>query len=343
MSFNRDFSFHPWQVNELNFPREGEPIQRLKFLLRYAILAPSIHNTQPWRFSVAEDRILVFSDQLKWVEVADADQRELHISIGCALENLIISAEHFGYGHQVHYFPRTTDGKQFTELILTPGGGPSSLRSRDLFDAILVRRTNRERYEARAVSEEDERRLQACFIEEGVTLYMTSEPEIRREADALVGRADAIQFSDPAFREELAYWMGRGVFGTPWLFARLSQMAASYLDLGKYVAKKESDLLMGAPVLAVICSEENDRESQVRVGQAFERMALTAAALGIGIQPMSQLLQVPDTKAELAQLIGCANSFPQQSFRLGYAGAEKEHTPRRRLVETLVYDKKNPG
>jgi nitroreductase len=334
--FKRDFSFHPWQLNELNFPRDGDPVQRLKFLLRYAILAPSSHNTQPWRFSVAGDRILVFGDKLKWLKVADADQRELHISTGCALENLIIAAEHFGYGHQVHYFPRSTDGKPFIELILTPGGEPSSFRGQELFDAIMLRRTNREMYEARAVSEEDERRLQACCVEDGITLHMTSDPEIRRRADALVGRADAIQFSDPAFRQELAYWVGQGVFGTPWLFAKLEQLAVSYLDLGKYVAKKDSDLLMSAPVLAVLCSEESDRESQVKVGQVLERIALTAATLGIGIQPMSQLVQVPETKAELARLIPLTSALPQQSFRLGYAETEKEHTPRRRLEETLV-------
>jgi nitroreductase len=334
--FERDFSFHPWQINELNCPCDGDPVQRLKFLLRYAILAPSSHNTQPWRFSVAEDRILVFVDKLKWLKVADADQRELHISIGCALENLIIAAEHFGYGHQVDYSPRAAEGKQFTELILTPGGEPSSFRSAELFGAILTRRTSRELYKARAVSEEDMRRLQACRVEEGITLHMTSDPEIRRKADALVGRADAVQFSDPAFREELACWIGQGVFGAPWLFAKLSQLAASYLDLGSYVAKKDSDLLMNAPVFALLCSEENDRESQVKVGQVFERIALTAATLGIGIQPMSQLVQVPETKAELAKLTPFASAFPQQAFRLGYAEAEKGHTPRRRLEETLV-------
>ena len=127
---------------------------------------------------------------------------------------------------------------------------------------------------------------------------MTSDLESRRKADALVSRADAIQFSDAAFREELSYWIGQGVFGTPWLLAKLSQLAASYLDLSKYADKQDSDLLMSAPAFAILCSVENDHESQVKVGQVFERIALTAAALGISVQPMSQIVQVPETRAE---------------------------------------------
>ena len=95
----------PRQIKEHDFPRDGDSVEKLKFLLRYAILAPSSHNTQPWKFSVAEDEIRVLVVRTRWLKVADPDQRELYISVGCALENLLIAAEHFGYGHQVA-FPR---------------------------------------------------------------------------------------------------------------------------------------------------------------------------------------------------------------------------------------------
>ena len=70
------------------------------------------------------------------------------------------------------------------------------------------------------------------MVEDGISLYLTDDPEIKRAVDALVNRADAILFADPAFRDELGHWIGQGVFGTPWLIAKLSQLAVSYLDLG---------------------------------------------------------------------------------------------------------------
>jgi hypothetical protein len=82
----------PWALSARQFPVDGNARDRLLFLLRYAILAPSTHNTQPWRFTVAPERILVFRDRARWLQVADPSQRELHVSVGCALENLLIAA-----------------------------------------------------------------------------------------------------------------------------------------------------------------------------------------------------------------------------------------------------------
>jgi hypothetical protein len=74
----------PWQIGAEDFPTHGEAAEKLKFLLNYAILAPSSHNTQPWMFSVAEDTLKIFVDSSRWLKVADPDQRELHINLGYA-------------------------------------------------------------------------------------------------------------------------------------------------------------------------------------------------------------------------------------------------------------------
>ena len=67
-----DFKVNPWQVIEQNFPRERDIAQRLSFLLRYAILAPSNHNTQPWKFAINEDEVRVYANFDRWLKVADA-------------------------------------------------------------------------------------------------------------------------------------------------------------------------------------------------------------------------------------------------------------------------------
>jgi nitroreductase len=118
--------------------------------------------------------------------------------------------------------------------------------------------------------------------------------------------------------------------------AKLGQLAVPHLNLGKSMAKKDSQVFMSAPVLAVLSSRKNDRQSQVKTGQLFERIYLTATTLGLSLQPMSQILQIPELKAELAKLLLVETVFPQQFFRLGYAEPEKEHTPRRPLEEVLI-------
>ena len=73
------------------------------------MLAPSSHNTQPWKFRIESNRIDLFMDEERWLKVCDGDQRELHISLGCCLENLLVAADHFGLGHQVEYLPDSSE------------------------------------------------------------------------------------------------------------------------------------------------------------------------------------------------------------------------------------------
>jgi nitroreductase len=326
----------PWQIKEQDFPQDRDPTEKLQFLLRYAILAPSSHNTQPWKFSVGEDEIQVLVDRTRRLKVADPDQRELYISVGCALENLLIAAEHFGYGHQVAYLPEPANEELAATVKFMPHGEPSPFREPALFEAISSRHTNRKIYEERPIPQSDLQHLQNRCVEEGIWLHMTDDLEIKRKADELIIRGDAVQFSDPAFREELGYWIGQGLLGTPWLMSKMAQLTVTYMNMSKGQAKKDSEVLMSAPVLAALSSEVNNRESQVKVGQVFERVCLAATILGIRVHPMSQILEIPELKTEVGKLIPKSDVFPLHTFRLGYAEQEKGHTPRRPLEEVLV-------
>jgi nitroreductase len=325
----------PWEVDEKGFPQEGDTKGKLTYLLRYAILAPSSHNTQPWRFAVGEDEIRVYADESRWLRVADADQRELHVSIGCALENLLVAAEYFGYGHRVAYLPQGEDDDVVALVTFEQEEHDSSFRPPELFEAIPERRTNHNVYDGREIPERDVERLEACCVEENILLHTTDESSIKRAVDEMIVRADAMQFADPAWREELGHWMGQGVFGTPWLMSKVSQLAVTYLNMGKGTAKKDSELLMSAPVLGVISSSTDDRRAQVQAGQVFERVALMATALGIQVHPMSQILEIPEFKVDVAELIPVPDVIPQHTFRLGYAEPEEGHTPRRPLAEVI--------
>lgn len=331
-----DFQINAWQVTEHNFPSGRDEAQRLAFLLRYAVLAPSSHNTQPWKFAIGRDEIVLFVNKDRWLRVADADQRELYTSIGCALENLLIAAEHFGYGHHVAYFPEPSNLQLVAAVEFFADVSPAHYRPPELFEAIGARHTNHRRYDSRPIPAADLDRLKAAVVEPDLTLDLTGDKETRRQIDRLMNRADAAQFADMAFRDELDYWIGEGAFGTPWLLAKLSQLASAYLDLGGFAAKRDEDVLMNAPAFGVICSEENDRRSQVRAGQAFERIYLTATALGIRLQPISQIVAVPQTREQLAARFSSRGLTVQQPFRLGYAEAEISHTPRRTLEEVMA-------
>lgn len=330
--FQPKASIDAWQIKESDFPVNGINEGKLKFLLNYAVLAPSSHNTQPWKFNVSGNEIEVFSDKTRWLTVADADQREFYISIGCALENLLIAAGHFGYISEVQYFPEPNRTDLVASVRFVPGGKPEDPK---LFQAILARHTNRQPYENRTLQGSDLQLLNN-ITEKGIGLYVASDPEIKNKFRDLEVRAEGIQYDNIEYKSELGYWLGQGVMGPTGIQAKIAQFEVLLLDIGKDQARKDSDLLNSTFALGFITSGENDNISQVKAGQLLERVWLTATARNIRVQPMSQALEVPQTKAELVKLVHDKGSYLQQTFRLGYAPPETGFSPRRPLKDVLV-------
>lgn len=327
----------PWQIKADDFPAGADFAERARFLLHYAVLAPSSHNSQPWKFAIDEERILAFVDPSRWLQVADADQRELHISVGCALENLVVAAEHFGMPMQIRYFP-DPDNAQLVAAVEPDTEQNLSFQSLDeLFAAIMQRQTNHNPFEAnKPVSEAQLAALSTCCIEPDLTVHFFNDEAIVERVVELVVRADALQFADPDWRRELGQWIGQGAFGTSWLVSKMSQLAVTYLNLNKSTAKKDVEALQSAPVFGVLVTRDNQRQSQVQAGQLLQRLWLQATSLGLAIQPMNQVLQIPEVKAEFCEAIEITEDAPQIVFRLGYADRERKQSPRRPVERVLT-------
>ncbi len=323
-------------VREQDYPAAGTLSAQLRFLIHYAVLAPSSHNSQPWKFHVRDDRVALAADLSRWLKVADPEQRELHVSLGCALENLLIAAEHFGLAHQLELFPASGPEAAVALVRFAPGGTPAPFRGSGLFHAIAERYTARQPYDDLPVRAVDLQRLHACVREPDVYLDMTPDETLKAKFIELTRQADVLHLADPEYRKELGRCIGEGAFGHRGLRAWLERVSVRFGDFAREQSRKDTAALKSSPLVAALSSRADDAPSQVRVGQVFERIALTATEMGIHVHPMSQALEIPALRAELAALLP-AQAIPQHLFRLGY-GAEESvpHTPRRPLEEVLA-------
>lgn len=327
----------PWEINESGFPRDSAPAQQLRFLLRYAILAPSSRNTQPWKFRVSDQQVDVYTDKNRWLKVADADQRELYISVGCALENLLTAMRHFGLGYQVSYRPDPEQPDLAVRVTLTAMPVTVPYFDEGLFYAIVDRQSNHYGFRPDPINEATRQRLESYCVENGLSLYMTDAPTVKQEIDELSEEGDAMQFADPAFMQEFQRDMEAGAFGTPWLVAKLHRLAVAFLNPSNPFVQGDTQRLSNAPLLCMVVSETDTPTVRIQAGQVFERIWLAASSMQISLQPMTQALQQPQLRQELAHMTGIGNRFPQQFFRLGYAQQmEGIYTHRRPLEDVLI-------
>ncbi len=332
----------PWSISPRDYPRYGSDGDQLAFAARYAALAPSSHNTQPWRFYVRREWIELVADRTRSLPVCDPDDRELIIGCGAALFQLRLALERFGRAARVHRFPDVDDGDLLATIGLGPAMTPSPEEVR-LFDAIPRRHTNRRPFARTpvppllvAILDERARAHDARFIpvEDGDKLALAR----------LIAAADRIQMRNPAFRAELAAWLranrddnfdgmpGRA-HGLGDARSRVEPLIVRNFDQGDGRAARDMGLAEGAPLLAVVATGADTPAAWLATGEALAHILLTACADGVSASFLAQPIEVAALRGEVADLVGGELS-PQLVLRLGY-GPEVPPTPRRPLWDIL--------
>ncbi len=332
----------PWRVSEQGFPRAGAAEEKLKFLLNFAVLAPSGHNRQPWRFRVTGDEVELCADRQRALPTVDPGDRELVMSCGAALLHLRVAIQHYGFQPIVHTFPNLAD----RDLLAIVRIGPpqeAALKDHRLFMAIKRRRTRRRPFEKRPVPDAELEALRAAAGTEGGRLHVM-EAGPREKLIDLIAEGDRVQESDEQFRRELARWMTPSRSAPPEgvpgyargqnrLQSQVDPLIEQAFDRGKQKAAQNRLLARNAPVLLILATETDSAAAHLAAGQALARTLLTGADYGLSTSFLNQPLQVPALRAKAARLLG--GGHPQMVLRMGYGGGEKP-TPRRAVREVTV-------
>jgi len=323
---------NPWDITEATFPSTGTTAEKLRFIVGYAILAPSARNTQPWRFEVKDDTVNLYADFSRRLTVADPNMLQLYISLGCALENLLLAARHFGFSCSIDYLPITEDNEVVVKVLCTVAGAS---RASTLFRSIPLRHTQHGNYDGRPLTPSVIEKLNACATDPALRLLFVQKAPVKAAVAKLLLRADALALANPAYRQELAESIGSGNLGQSWLVSQLGQFALAHLDMEKSIKKRDQDALASSPAFGLISGEKATRTFQVKAGQLLQKLNLTAHKLGICMQPVSVLLETTEVNAAFTKLFR-AGGVPLLPFRIGYADEPDHATPRRPLEEVLL-------
>jgi nitroreductase len=311
-------------------------------LIRYATLAASGHNTQPWRFHIGEGGVDILPDYSRRTPVVDPDDHHLFAGLGCAAENLALAAGARGRSGELRF-----DTANGGSVVFAFGTGPTA--DSDLFDAIPRRQSTRAEYDGRPVDTADLQTLATAAAVLGVDLVLiTDRQQIDRVRDLVVA-GNSAQMADAAFVRELKTWLrfspseaikaSDGLFsgssGNPTLPAWLGPLVFDWVFRAEAENDKYARHLRSSAGVAVFVSQRDDRDHWGRAGRACQRFALQATALGLKHAFVNQPVEVASLRPELAALVGMPGRRPDIVIRFGY-GPTLPFSARRPVEGALV-------
>lgn len=307
--------------------------------LSAAVTAPSLHNSQPWRFRTTSSAVELLADLNRAIPVADPDHRELLLACGAALLNLRLAIRAQDVHPTVSLLPDPAQPNLLAR-VRPVGRGPASPADHALADAIPRRHTNRRPFLPTPVADPTVTTLRKAARTEQAwlaTLTPAQLPILR----ALVGAAHDSQLRDPAFLAEWAYWTGRRAGSADGVPARSSGPLPEPQDDwvlrdfsgGRAKPRVDGKDFEAHPLIVVVGSFHDLPLARLQAGQAMQRVLLTATEAGLSASFLSQVVEVPAARVRLRDLIG-GGLWPQVVLRIGY-GSPVPATPRRELRDVV--------
>ncbi|MEJ7650718.1 MAG: hypothetical protein WKF57_17020 [Nakamurella sp.] len=310
-------------------------------VLRAAVAAPSLHNSQPWRFGTTASSFEVFADPERGPRICDPDHRAVYLACGAALFNLRLMVSSLGVHPDVRLFPDAADPSHVATVSCEQPAHVDPM-TRRLAAAIALRHTYRRPMLDSPVPDPLRAAFRAAAHDEHAWLVEFPEEQLS-QLRTLVGEAHRLQHADPAFVQEWRSWTARpagspdGVPATAagplpeqqdvWVLRDFSGGDGGVRAPGRDF---ESD-----PYLLCVATFVEGPHAQVQAGAALQRVLLRAAADGVTASFLSQLIEVPSTRRELRRLIGGALR-PQVVLRLGYGG-QTPATARRSVTDVIDF------
>jgi nitroreductase len=327
----------------------GTEREALREAVSRALRAPSEHNAQPWRWVLAPDHLDLHVDPGRRLPFTDERGHGVLLGCGCALHHLRVALAARGWHADVRHHPDHPDhpdGRPLARVRIRPETRETDARTQRHAAAIDRRRTDRRRFSARSVSTDVAEALDDAARPFAGVLHLALGGDRALVAEAMREAAER-QREQEGYAAELDRWTHRyaGAHDGIPVGARLEGPPPAYSDLvlrwfprGTLRQPRGGADHQDQSALAILTAVDEHPVSVLRAGEALSAVLLEATAQGLGTTPITQVLEVPETRARLRHVVG-AHRPPVVALRLGWPEALSEPlppTPRRPLEQVLT-------
>ncbi|MGY1753376.1 Acg family FMN-binding oxidoreductase [Blastococcus sp. SYSU D01042] len=312
------------------------PADALEDAADLARLAPSVHNTQPWRLVLHGERLELHADRTRQLPALDPVGRALAQSVGAALLNARVSLAAAGWAAVVERLPDPADPDLMA--VLRPVEGAPDTALAGLGQAAHLRHTNRRAFDDERLPEDLLRHLAGTVAAEGAQLVPVHQEGHRRLVARLTQQADAVQNADPAYRAEVRRWTtrlrGSGDGVPAAVVPHVDGRQRDDVPLRDFDSAGSGSLppathSTSRQTLVVLATPRDDQISWLRAGEALERLLLELTLRGWVASPVTQAIEVPLTRTQLRSALTW-DAHPQMLVRIGRAAPTPAPPHRRR-------------
>jgi nitroreductase len=313
----------------------------------FGVRAPSIHNTQPWRWVYRPGVLELSADRSRQLPALDPDGRSVLLSCGAALELARLGFAAAGWRTEVDRLP-DPDRPDLLARIRPVGRAAVDGSVVARAEAAERRHTERRPFLVEPVAADAVRFLLAVAADAGVYAYAVERGEEKIDLAVVFSWADGVELSDPAYRAELAHWTRDGdapdgvpaaaVPHVPVGAPRHADVSLRDFEAGITGGQPLVELVDERPVYLVVFSTADDRAARLRAGEAYARISVEAERLGLASSAMTQAVDLPAVRERFRMLMNWPD-HPQMVLRVGYPqpGRTPAPTGRRPLTDVLSY------
>ena len=319
-----------------------------------SLKAPSVHNTQPWRWRFGRNDVELHADRGRQLTGTDPEGRDLLLSCGAALHHLRVALAARGLGCTVTYLPDPGNGDHLATV--TPTSGPVDPVAAVLYGQIGRRHTERRRMSHRPVPAELLAELAEQARHVGGDLLPVADAATRERLVAAFRAAATRQRFAPGYAAELQLWtrrtagtrdgIGAGNIAAPLengfplrTFSGHGQLTQPRPEPGSDTPDApDVEDAVDAAELMVVVTEGDETADRLRAGEALSAVLLHATRHRLATTPLSQATEVAQARAAIGRALQTA-AQPQILVRVGWpatTAGDLPATPRRDLWSVLL-------
>ncbi|KKC04711.1 Acg family FMN-binding oxidoreductase [Mycobacterium nebraskense] len=313
-------------------------IQRAVLL---ACRAPSVHNSQPWRWVTEAGALRLFVDRHRAIPATDYSGREVILSCGAVLNHLCVAMTAAGWEPKVERFPDSNDPGQLASVTFSPLEHVTEAQHRRA-EAILQRRADRLPLGRPTYWDMFEPTLRGTFDDTQVTLDVLPD-EVRPLLVEASQLTEELRRDDLYYHAELDWWTSSFVLAEGMPPSALASDKESWrVDVARSFpirshADRRGEVKADWAKILVLSTPEDTRSDVLLCGEVLSTVLLECTMAGMATCPLTHLIELDESRDIVRELVG-RRGEPQVLIRVGIAPPMEQlppATPRRRLGDVL--------